>query len=66
LYSPQFRQFLRAVTRCGPFSGKMQDMAVNSYTQGCPLLDHIDVIGSRRVSYVLSNCPFDSAARVKK
>jgi Rps23 Pro-64 3,4-dihydroxylase Tpa1-like proline 4-hydroxylase len=28
-------------------------MAVNSYTQGCHLLNHDDVIGSRRVSYIL-------------
>lgn len=53
MYSSQFRQFLRAVTRCGPLSGKKQDMAVNSYTQGCHLLNHDDVIGSRRVSYIL-------------
>lgn len=28
-------------------------MAVNSYTEGCHLLNHDDVIGSRRVSYIL-------------
>ena len=28
-------------------------MAVNSYTQGCHLLNHDDVISSRRVSYIL-------------
>ena len=28
-------------------------MAVNSYTQGCHLLNHDDVIGTRRVSYIL-------------
>lgn len=28
-------------------------MSVNSYTQGCHLLNHDDVIGSRRVSYIL-------------
>jgi Rps23 Pro-64 3,4-dihydroxylase Tpa1-like proline 4-hydroxylase len=53
LYSPQFRQFLQAVTRCGPLSGQKQDMAVNSYTQGCHLLNYDDVIGSQRVSYIL-------------
>ncbi|KAJ7639273.1 Oxoglutarate and iron-dependent oxygenase degradation C-term-domain-containing protein [Roridomyces roridus] len=53
LYSPVFRQFLRAVTGCGPLSGTKQDMSVNSYTRGCHLLNHDDVIGSRRVSYIL-------------
>lgn len=53
LYSPQFRKFLRAVTGCGPLSGKKQDMSVNSYTRGCHLLNHDDVIGTRRVSYIL-------------
>ncbi|TFK28940.1 nuclear protein [Coprinopsis marcescibilis] len=53
LYSPKFRQFLRSVTGCGPLSGKKQDMSVNSYTRGCHLLNHDDVIGSRRVSYIL-------------
>lgn len=28
-------------------------MSVNSYTRGCHLLNHDDVIGSRRVSYIL-------------
>ncbi|KAJ7126461.1 nuclear protein, partial [Mycena crocata] len=53
LYSPVFRNFLRAVTGCGPLSGTKQDMSVNSYTRGCHLLNHDDVIGSRRVSYIL-------------
>ncbi|KAF7332447.1 Nuclear protein [Mycena kentingensis (nom. inval.)] len=53
LYSQKFRDFLRAVTGCGPLSGTKQDMSVNSYTRGCHLLNHDDVIGSRRVSYIL-------------
>ncbi|EGO02360.1 hypothetical protein SERLA73DRAFT_159290 [Serpula lacrymans var. lacrymans S7.3] len=53
LYSPAFRKFLRAVTGCGPLSGSKQDMSVNSYTTGCHLLNHDDVIGTRRVSYIL-------------
>ncbi|KAF9534634.1 Oxoglutarate and iron-dependent oxygenase degradation C-term-domain-containing protein [Crepidotus variabilis] len=53
LYSQHFRNFLRAVTGCGPLSGKKQDMSVNTYTRGCHLLNHDDVIGSRRVSYIL-------------
>ncbi|CEL59481.1 PKHD-type hydroxylase ofd1 OS=Schizosaccharomyces pombe (strain 972 / ATCC 24843) GN=ofd1 PE=1 SV=1 [Rhizoctonia solani AG-1 IB] len=53
LYSPEFRQFVRGVTGCGPLSGKKQDMSVNSYRKGCHLLNHDDVIGTRRVSYIL-------------
>ncbi|KAJ3812019.1 nuclear protein [Lentinula aff. lateritia] len=53
LYSPEFRAFLQSVTGCGPLSGFKQDMSVNSYTKGCHLLNHDDVIGTRRVSYIL-------------
>ncbi|THH32761.1 hypothetical protein EUX98_g1463 [Antrodiella citrinella] len=53
LYSSTFRDFLRAVTGCGPLSGSKQDMSVNTYRKGCHLLNHDDVIGSRRVSYIL-------------
>ena len=34
-------------------SGRKTDMAINVYTPGCHLLCHDDVIGSRRVSYIL-------------
>lgn len=53
LYSSEFRSFLQGVTGCGPLSGTKQDMSVNSYTKGCHLLNHDDVIGTRRVSYIL-------------
>ncbi|KAF9266209.1 hypothetical protein L218DRAFT_978712 [Marasmius fiardii PR-910] len=53
LYSTTFRSFIRSVTGCGPLSGIKQDMSVNSYTKGCHLLNHDDVIGTRRVSYIL-------------
>lgn len=53
LYSEEFRNFVTAVTDCGELSGKKTDMAVNVYTQGCHLLTHDDVIGSRRISYIL-------------
>ncbi|KAG9317740.1 Oxoglutarate and iron-dependent oxygenase degradation, partial [Chiua virens] len=53
LYSLRFRTFLQEVTGCGPLSGTTQDMSVNSYTRGCHLLNHDDVIGTRRVSYIL-------------
>lgn len=53
LYSPEFTSLLRSVTGCGPLSVSKRDMSVNSYTKGCHLLNHDDVIGSRRVSYIL-------------
>lgn len=53
LYSPKFRSFVRAVTGCAPLSGSKQDMSVVSYSKSCHLLNHDDVIGSRRVSYIL-------------
>ncbi|KAL8714421.1 MAG: hypothetical protein Q9220_001754 [cf. Caloplaca sp. 1 TL-2023] len=53
LYSSAFRDFLSKVTASGPLSGEKTDMAINVYTPGCHLLCHDDVIGSRRVSYIL-------------
>ena len=53
LYSVHFREYLSAVTGSGPLSGRKTDMAINVYTPGCHLLCHDDVIGSRRVSYIL-------------
>ena len=41
------------MTGSGPLSGAKTDMAINVYTPGCHLLCHDDVIGSRRVSYIL-------------
>ncbi|KAE8258575.1 hypothetical protein A4X13_0g1601 [Tilletia indica] len=53
LYSAEFRSWLMAVTGCGPLSAKTKDMSINSYTSGCHLLNHDDVISTRRVSYIL-------------
>ncbi|KAF8328355.1 uncharacterized protein EI90DRAFT_3281311 [Cantharellus anzutake] len=53
LYSSTFRKFLQQVTGCGSLSGVKQDMSINSYRSGCHLLNHDDVIGTRRVSYIL-------------
>lgn len=66
LYSSRFRAFLQAVTGCGPLSGTTQDMSVNSYTRGCHLLNHDDVIGTRRVSYILyMPLPYDTPWRAE-
>jgi len=53
LYSKTFRDFVSHITGCGPLSGRKTDMAINVYTPGCYLLCHDDVIGSRKVSYIL-------------
>lgn len=53
MYSSDFREYLSTITGSGPLSGKKTDMAINIYTPGCHLLCHDDVIGSRRVSYIL-------------
>lgn len=53
IYSETFRDYVSGITGCGPLSGRKTDMAINVYTPGCYLLCHDDVIGSRRVSYIL-------------
>lgn len=53
VYSETFRDYVSHITGCGPLSGRKTDMAINVYTPGCYLLCHDDVIGSRRVSYIL-------------
>ncbi|GAB7356203.1 hypothetical protein MBLNU459_g6784t2 [Dothideomycetes sp. NU459] len=53
LYSADFRAWISDVAGSGPLSGTKTDMAVNVYEPGCHLLCHDDVIGSRRVSYIL-------------
>ncbi|KAG5965943.1 hypothetical protein E4U58_002655 [Claviceps cyperi] len=53
LYSETFRNYVSDITGCGPLSARKTDMAVNVYSPGCFLLCHDDVIGSRRVSYIL-------------
>lgn len=53
MYSQEFRDYVSHVTGCGPLSGRKTDMAINVYTPGCYLLCHDDVIGSRKVSYIL-------------
>ena len=53
LYSQTFRDYVSRITNCGPLSGRKTDMAINVYTPGCYLLCHDDVIGSRKVSYIL-------------
>lgn len=53
MYSGRFREYLASVTGSGKLSGQKTDMAINVYNEGCHLLCHDDVIGSRRLSYIL-------------
>jgi Rps23 Pro-64 3,4-dihydroxylase Tpa1-like proline 4-hydroxylase len=53
LYSAPFRTYLSYIAGTGPLSGKKTDMAINIYKPGGHLLCHDDVIGSRRISYIL-------------
>lgn len=52
IYSEEFRGMLRALTGCGPLS-RTTDCSVNIYAPGHHLLCHDDVIGTRRLSYIL-------------
>ncbi|GAA5936103.1 oxidative DNA demethylase [Sporobolomyces koalae] len=61
LYSETFRKFLQRVTGCGPLSGSKTDMSCAQYSQGCYLLNHDDVIGTRRISFILY-LPLDEPA----
>ncbi|CZT45665.1 related to component of NuA3 histone acetyltransferase complex [Rhynchosporium secalis] len=53
MYSSNFRKYVSTITGSGELSGRKTDMAINVYTPGCHLLCHDDVIGSRRISYIL-------------
>ncbi|RCK56229.1 Prolyl 3,4-dihydroxylase TPA1 [Candida viswanathii] len=53
IYSQEFRDVISKVTGCGKLSGVKTDMSINTYRKGCHLLTHDDVIGSRRVSFIL-------------
>ena len=52
IYSTEFRDLIREISGCGPLSDKV-DMSCNIYAQGGHLLCHDDVIGTRRISYIL-------------
>lgn len=53
IYSETFRSFMSDITGCGKLSGIKTDLSIQLYTKGCHLLTHDDVIGSRRVSFIL-------------
>ncbi|GMM28784.1 oxidative DNA demethylase [Martiniozyma asiatica (nom. inval.)] len=53
IYSQTFRDFISDVTGAGKLSGIKTDLSLQMYTKTCHLLTHDDVIGSRRVSFIL-------------
>ncbi|KAL4426531.1 hypothetical protein ABPG77_008389 [Micractinium sp. CCAP 211/92] len=52
IYSPEFRAFISSITGCGDLSDQT-DCACNVHAAGGHLLCHDDVIGNRRVSYII-------------
>lgn len=54
LYSDEWRQFIESVAGLPPNTLSQQvDCACNCHVAGCHLLCHDDVIGTRRISYIL-------------
>ncbi|CCD25269.1 oxidative DNA demethylase NDAI_0E04520 [Naumovozyma dairenensis CBS 421] len=53
LYSEKYRKFFSFITQSGDLSSEKTDMSINTYTKGCHLVPHDDVIGSRRISFIL-------------
>ena len=52
LYSNEFRDFVSKITGVNDLTDRC-DCSINAYVQGCHLLCHDDVIGTRRVSYII-------------
>jgi Rps23 Pro-64 3,4-dihydroxylase Tpa1-like proline 4-hydroxylase len=52
LYAPTFRAYIQELTGCPTLTERV-DMAASVYTQGCHLLCHDDVIGTRAVSFIV-------------
>ena len=54
LYSPRWRSFMEKIAGVAPGTLTDQvDCAVNCHDKGCHLLCHDDVIGTRKISYIL-------------
>jgi prolyl 3-hydroxylase /prolyl 3,4-dihydroxylase len=52
IYSEPFREFIARVMGVDDLTTRV-DCSCNAYTQGCHLLCHDDVIGTRRISYII-------------
>lgn len=55
IYSPEFRAFVSEITGC-PTLVDRTDCSSNLYAQGCHLLCHDDVIGTRCGKYDGKDC----------
>ena len=53
IYSPEFRAFIEQVVGIRGLSATNVDVSINNYSNGCHLLNHDDVIGTRAVSFIL-------------
>ncbi|KAI9349775.1 Oxoglutarate and iron-dependent oxygenase degradation C-term-domain-containing protein [Obelidium mucronatum] len=53
LYSQEFRDFISVICGTGKLSPSKADLSHNIYKQGCHLLQHDDVIGTRSISYII-------------
>eukprot|EP00752_Nemacystus_decipiens_P003031 g2810.t1 len=53
LYSLEFRRLVQSLTGSGPLSGQQIDLSANAFGHTGHLLCHDDVIGTRKVSYIL-------------
>ncbi|CAM9184190.1 unnamed protein product [Laminaria digitata] len=53
LYSLEFRRLVQSLTGSGPLSGEQIDLSANAFGHTGHLLCHDDVIGTRKVSYIL-------------
>ena len=58
LYSKDFRAFISSITGCPELTERV-DMAASAYSNGCHLLAHDDVIGTRAVSFIIYFCAKD-------
>ncbi|CAM9393298.1 unnamed protein product [Choristocarpus tenellus] len=65
LYSLEFRRLVQRLTGSGPLSGEKIDLSVNAYGHTGHLLCHDDVIGTRKVSYILYLVDQDWGSREK-
>ncbi len=52
LYSEKFRKIVQEITGCDELIDRV-DCSCNAYANSCHLLCHDDVIGTRRVSYII-------------
>ncbi|KAJ3239417.1 hypothetical protein HDU78_002846 [Chytriomyces hyalinus] len=53
LYSHEFRTYIASICGVGKLSPSKADLSHNIYKEGCHLLCHDDVIGTRSISYII-------------